>query len=333
VTEVARPRPIALAPAAAAPRLFGVLVTYHRPEDLAETLDRIRRQTCQLAYLVVVDNGPSPESERAVRDFVAAGGPAEYLPSEDNLGPAGGLSAGMARVLEVAGDDDWMVLLDDDDPPYADSVLDAILRFARSQVAEDGRTAAVGLAGARFDWRSARLLRPRDEELTGPVEVDYIGGNQLPTYRVAVVRDLGTFRADLFFGYDDLEFGLRLRSAGYRLCADGQQWRELRSRRGRLGLSVMPARAYRQPDWREYYAVRNILVLLRRHRRYAAAVRVTLISGLAKPLAQKPLPAGPYLRRVGVMLRACMDGWCDNMGRRVAPVAKSVPSRPSETER
>src|SRR4029453_7830814 len=96
----------------------------------------------------------------------------------------------------------------------------------------------VGLVGSRFDRRRARLQRLPDSELGhGPLDVDYIGGGHLPLYRVAAVRAVGVVDPSYFFGFEDLEYGLRLRSRGWRVVADGDQWLELRRAQGRLGLA------------------------------------------------------------------------------------------------
>ncbi len=54
----------------------------------------------------------------------------EYLWPGENMGFAGGVAAGMRRALEFARDDDWIVLLDDDDPPRFPSALETLSAFA-----------------------------------------------------------------------------------------------------------------------------------------------------------------------------------------------------------
>src|SRR5439155_15640547 len=129
--------------------------------------------------------------------------------------------------------EDWIVLLDDDDPPPDGSLLAELTSFAGAMRAADPSTAGVGLGGARFAWRTARLVPIRDDERIGPVRVDYLGGNRFPLYLVGAIRRVGVFRADLFFGFDDVEYGLRLRTDGYSLYAHGQLQLQVR---GRLAL-------------------------------------------------------------------------------------------------
>ena len=107
---------------------------------------------------------------------------------------------------------------------------DNIRRAANWLMDRGAPVGAVGLLGAEFDRRSGRLLRPTDEELTGPVTVDYIAGGQMLMTRVAAVRAVGAFDPKLFFAFDDLDYCLRLRRGGFAIYAYGPIWLESRRR-------------------------------------------------------------------------------------------------------
>lgn len=311
----ARPRP--RGPAMARTRFHGVLVTYHRPRELRDTLRHLAAQDRPLDRLVVVDNGDD-DQEVLAREAYTAAGSLQYLRAPENLGPAGGIALGMRHVLESADDRDWIVVLDDDDPPTEPGQLAGLADFAAAMSGRDPRTAAVGSVGARFDLRRGRLVRPDDDELAGPVPVDYIGGNQLPTYAVASVRSVGPTATELFFGFDDLEYGLRLRRAGYSLYADGDLWLRLRAHLGRLGARDA-AEVPPDPPWRRYYATRNLIWILRDHRRPWTAVRVTLLAGLARVLVDTARRPGTGGRTLRLGWRAVRDGWTGRLGRRLEP--------------
>jgi glycosyltransferase involved in cell wall biosynthesis len=299
-------------------KVFGVLVTYCRPEELGRTLAALAGQTRRLDRLVVVDNDP-PSGETALAGYRARGLPAEYVASPDNVGPAGGIALGMSKVLAQASDEDWIVTLDDDDPPKSDAVLAELEAFAADMLRRDPRTGMVGLVGARFDWRRGRLVRLPDRELRGPVAVDYIGGNHFPFVRAGALRSVGPFRSDLFFGLDDLEFGLRLRQGGYAVYADGGRWLRQRRSGGRLRLELRPSGRITDVGWRRYYSLRNAIWILRRNRRPGTAVMITAIHGMGKPLAnllRDPAGATALLR---TNWAACRDGWSGRLGRVLEP--------------
>jgi glycosyltransferase involved in cell wall biosynthesis len=300
-------------------RLLGVLVTFRRPRELEVMLDRLADQRRPLDLLTVVDNSPTPEAERLVERYRAAGHEAVYLPAPDNLGPAGAVALAMRRLASSAADDDWIVLLDDDNPTEGPEQLAELLDFARRMRHRDPRLGAVGLVGARFDWRRGRLLRIRDQELSGPVPVDYIGSGQFPFYRVPAVRAVGPFKAELFFGFEELEYGLRLRRSGWSLYVDGERLRGLRLRAGRLGLSGAPSRRLAPLTWRRYYGLRNLINILVAAGRRDAAIRVTLLVGLAKPLLNVPRDPRGSWRYLRLNWRACRDGWRGRLGRTVEP--------------
>ncbi|MGH2722665.1 MAG: glycosyltransferase family 2 protein [Actinomycetota bacterium] len=307
-------------PGTGGPRLHGILTTYRRPAELADTLVRLGGQSRLIERLVVADNGRGPETEGIV-DRSAGWCPAvEHVAMPENVGPAGAIATGMRRFLEDAADGDWIVVIDDDDPPRFPHVIEELERFAEDAVRRDPRTAAVGLHGARFDWSRGRLVRIGDRELDGPVPLDYLGGNALPFFRVAAVREVGPFLEQLFWGWEELEYGLRLRGAGYRIYGHGDLWRWGRGTRAAdLDRRKRPLFSLREPDWRRYYEVRNLVHLLRIHGRPGTALRVGLTMGVAKPLANLPVRPRMALRHLALSRRALRDGWTGRLGRTVEP--------------
>jgi glycosyltransferase involved in cell wall biosynthesis len=302
-------------------KLYGALVTYRRPAELSLMLSRLANQDRPLDSLVVIDNAPSRQSEEAVRAYAAKGHPIQYEAQPENLGPAGGFARGMQRALDVAGDDDWIVLLDDDNPPTAPTVLGELAKFGETMLERNPGTGAVGLMGARFDWRRARLVRVPDDELVGPVRIDYIGNNKFPLYRASAIRAVGLLRREIFFGFEELEYGLRLAASGYELYAPGPRWLESRRRRGKLGLSGRPALGLSELHWRRYYALRNLIFILRSFGRPGLAVRVTLVRGFGKPLASLLWSPEKSWQHLQLNWKACRDGWTGRMGRTLDPSA------------
>jgi GT2 family glycosyltransferase len=302
-------------------KLHGVLVTYRRPAELSLMLSRLAEQDRPLDSLVVIDNAPSWQSEEAVRTCAAQGHPIQYEAQPENLGPAGGFARGMERALEVAGDDDWIVLLDDDNPPKVPTVLGELAKFGETMLERNPRAGAVGLMGARFDWRRARLERVADDELVGPVRIDYIGNNKFPFYRASAIRAVGLFRKEMFFGFEELEYGLRIAASGYELYAAGPVWLEHRRRRARLELSGRPPLSLSEMHWRRYYALRNLIYILRSFGRPGPAARVTLVRGFGKPLANLLWSPGKAWQHLRMNWKACRDGWTGTLGRTLDPAA------------
>lgn len=286
-------------------------------------LDRLVDQTRPPDHLLVVDNSPSEEI-RAIIESRDGALEMEYLAAPENLGPAGGIALGMERLVQLGEDQDWVVLLDDDNPPRSSTELEDLFGFAQTMLAKNPRTGGVGVVGGLLDRRRGRLIRVPDEQLEGAVPVDHIPGNNLPFYRIEVIRQVGTFRSELFFGFEELEYGLRLNESGFAIYAHGRLWRDIRALKGRLGKSKRPSYRVQEPDWRRYYSLRNLVFILRAHQLERTALRVILGGALAKPLVNLPIHPVLSVRNLAVNWRAVRDGWLGRMGRTVEPDS-SVP--------
>jgi glycosyltransferase involved in cell wall biosynthesis len=300
-------------------QLIGVLPTYRRPETLATTLNQIVAQTRPLDLILVVDNEANRATEEVVRTATSSRTRIEYLAPPSNLGFAGGVGFGMRHALQLAADDDWIVLLDDDDPPRFPDAIELLEGFAEDRMRFEPKTAAVGLSGGWFDWKRGRMRRIPDGEIVDAVPVDHVAGNQLPFFRVAAVRAVGPFDERIFFGLSELEFGLRLWRAGFRLWGYGPLWIRGRELTGRLNRELAPSRRLPKMDWRRYYTLRNLIYLLRKFDHRATALRVTFVVGMGKPLLNLPVSPRLALQHLRVNLRALRDGWTGRMGRRVEP--------------
>jgi rhamnopyranosyl-N-acetylglucosaminyl-diphospho-decaprenol beta-1,3/1,4-galactofuranosyltransferase len=193
--------------------VVAVIVTRHRRELLAQSLVAIAGQTRPVDHVVVVDNGPDQPAE----DVVAASGlPVTYLPSERNLGGAGGFALGMLHALALGAE--WVWCADDDGRPGDEHVLQLLLDSARrhglaevsplvTDMADPDRLAFPLRRGLR--WRRARS--------------DFAGLDLLPRYaslfngalfRASALDAIGVPDYRLFFRGDETELHRRLLRAG-----------------------------------------------------------------------------------------------------------------------
>jgi GT2 family glycosyltransferase len=247
------------------PNYSTVIVTFRRPEALATALAALAAQTRPPAMVVVADNDPEGSAEATV---AAAGGSAfrvQYLPMGANLGPAGGWARAAAWAQQQGDRGEWLLVGDDDDP-LADPLTMAGMLAAATQQPPD--VAAIGLMGATFNRRSAVLHRVRAAPAaTAPC--DYLASGGITLYRWDVIDEQGFFDEALFFGFEDLDYGLRLRSAGLRLCVVAPI----------VGHTVQPS-APARVAWREYFKTRALVTVCRRHVG-AWAVTITVARSLA----------------------------------------------------
>jgi GT2 family glycosyltransferase len=244
----------------------------------------------------------------------------EYLAAPENLGPAGALALGAGHLLHTADDADWVMFFDDDNPPRTTEGVSEIADFADEVLRQDPRTGGVGLVGARFNIRSGLMARIADQDLSGTVPVSYIGGGQLPCYRVATIRDVGLPNPRLFFGFDDLDYGLRLNAAGWQLYINGNTLARERHIYGLIGADKSPNRAIQSVGWRDYYSTRNIIWILNSRHHHIAAARVIARRIIAKTVYN--LPCSPRLAWAHFTLgvRAAFDAYTGRMGRTIDPL-------------
>jgi GT2 family glycosyltransferase len=292
---------------------FGVLTTYRRPDDLERSLLAIETQTSPFEELVIVDNDPGERSMAIVDRHRDAMGPVRFVTSPTNLGPAGGRSLGALDILERARDDDLIVFLDDDDPLPTPDIVARVVMTAERMVASDPRTAGVGLRGGRLERWTGQIV-PVDG--SGTPRVDHLHGNRLPCYRVGPLRRVGLFDADLFFGFEELELGLRLRRAGYTLYADADLYASVRTSMAGKEPRTSPSRLLDAPSLRRYYALRNRLVVLGRERLYLQALSWALVAGVLKPVMWLPIRHADALIHLRVNLTAIADAATGRLGPR-----------------
>lgn len=298
-------------------RLYCIIVTYRRPVAFQKALDFALTQERPPDEVIVVDNEGSDLITSIVDRAQAQGLPVRLIQPGDNLGPAGGTAVAMERILLDAEVDDWITRIDDDNEVDDRDIFGRLLEFAVEQHRIDPLVAAVGAVGSRYDWRRGRLIRIDDSEIdAGPVDVDYVPTNLYPAFSVAAVRDVGVFDRKLFYGSSEVEYGLRLRRAGYRLLADPVLWRRL----GRRWEHTAGARRTLRPfSWRRYYSLRNQIHILIEYGHPWTAVKVGTVRGFLKPLANVPFSPRLALTHLKWSSRAVFDGWRGRMGRTYDP--------------
>ena len=305
------------------------VVTFRRPDALRTSLELLLSQTRQPDLVLVVDNAASTEAREV---SLAFGERVRYEATTGNLGSAGGTAYGTRRLFELGFD--LVCSGDDDNPPSTPDTLERLVNL----LADAGTSVAgAGAVGQRWDWRTGRVVRlPNALLRPGPLEVDFVGGDQLLTLRRIVIEAGGLPDERLFFGYPDLEHCLRLRRMGWRLLVDGELMQQYRARFGRLEhptrRSVVPRRPF-SSTWRYYYTTRNyVRMMSRTFGRTDLALRETARAMIrcGGAWARGPRYGATASRYI---LQGLIDGWRGRQGPVIAPIQKeklstSIPPAP-----
>jgi hypothetical protein len=186
-------------------------------------------------------------------------------------------------------------------------------------------TGAVGVVGAMWDWSAGETRRLPDEALSGVISVDMIGGGQQFILRKEIVAKVGLPDSRFFFGLDDLEYCLRIRTAGYRLLVNGDVMRECRAKWGRLqrrrGRALLPRHSH-DSIWRQYYSTRNYIFAMNRTFGHPELARRELFKAIARTCCSWGRGPRYGFAFTKLQLRGVVDGYLGHMGRTVIPTPK-----------
>ena len=263
-----------------------VVVTFNRADLLERMLASLLVMDPAPDALFVVDNA-STDHTAQVLDRAANPGLVR-LPMTENLGGAGGFHVGLEAAYDAGFDRIW--LMDDDVVPAPDclGVLLAQDEACLMAVREDLDGALVEKAAVHFDLRNPLSLRPK----TDSVETAYGTRASMPErveiqvvafegflVRREVVDAIGLPDPSYFIFYDDVDFAIRARRAGYRIWA---------VRDAVLVRQLSFDQQHALDSWKGYYMYRNLFTVhfrygenaLVRAKPYAIAAAVTLLSPL-----------------------------------------------------
>jgi len=303
-------------PDAAARRILCVVVTFNRREVVLRCVDRLlRRVVVPHGYrleVLVVDNDSADGTREAVRSCFPA---VRVANTGGNLGGSGAFRLGMRRAVEEGFD---LVWLHDNDafpsrrilPHYLAALErlggEAIVGGSMHQLEAPrrlneaggyfGRSRNLDIQLPLLGKRSTARLRRSAE----PLAVDYVAfANAIMP--VSLVRRIG-LPEDLFLHYDDIEYCLRARAAGFPVAAAPAAvfWHE--------------SWLAKPKTWMQYYDTRNSLwtVALRMPAKLPLRRAIWMASAAKNLIAGRPALAAAILDGVrdqarGVTGRVALD--------------------------
>jgi len=240
-----------------------VVVTYNRAGLLLRMLGGLAASTRRPDAVIVVDNASTDHTATVLDGVLDL--PLQVIRPEENLGGSGGFHLGVEAAYEQGFDRIW--LMDDDVLPAPDclEVLMGVDEDCLMSVREDTSGKLVEKAAVTFDLRNPLRIKPK----TAMVETTYGERAAMPELteienvafegfmvRRRVVETIGLPDQDFFIFYDDVDYALRARRAGWRIWAV------------RDAVLVRQLEFDQQHDlsgWKGYYMYRNLFTV---HRRY-----------------------------------------------------------------
>jgi len=250
---------------APAPRVAAVVLNYRTPDDTFLAVRSLLASSPPLDDVIVVDNdrdGAAGGAREALQDVWSR---IRYLPTGGNLGFSGGMNAGIREALARGADRVLLVNSDVIVPP------DCVARLEHCRAASPGAGIAgpvvlarsepdvIASLGMAYSATSGRMRhqgfgsRMVDHDQPAVHVVDAVSGCLMLVTR-DVFDAVGLLDEDYFFSFEDLDFCLRARRAGFTTVLAGAA--AAYHEGGRSLAATSPRRLY--------YAARNHLLVARR---------------------------------------------------------------------
>ena len=266
-----------------------VVLNYGTPDDTVLTVRSLLASRRPFDQIVVVDNDGTDGCRQAIASIENIASQVTYIRTERNLGFSGGMNVGIQRALADGADRVLLVNSDVFVPPDCLQELEGSLASApAAEIAgpvlrsrsEPDRVASLGMSyhpstgrmrHAGFGTTSAGGFN--GDSAFADTTVDAVSGCVMLVTR-AVFERIGLLDDDYFFSFEDLDFCLRARKAGFETVLSG-----------RASVYHEGGRSVRSTSVdRLYYATRNHLLAARRTTadpgRVGSALRGISIVGL-----------------------------------------------------
>jgi hypothetical protein len=188
-----------------------------------------------------------------------------------NAGPAGAAAKGLELCLTDGAE--WVYWGDDNDPPPNEFVFEHLFKM-KDLIPRNYQIGQIGMVGQRFDNRRGMISRIKNEELLPPwVLVDNIGGGQTKIICAEVLKSGITTNPSLFFGFEELDFDLKMKKSGFSSFISGPLMLKQREKYNTLTKTKSQSYYFRDlHNWRAFYSHRNLLFILWKNRMFSGFI-------------------------------------------------------------
>lgn len=292
-----------------------VVVTYNRKQLLIESLNALLAQTRPVDIIIVVDNGSTDGTPQLLKNGgYLENSSIEYFQLPENIGAAGGFHKGVK--IGYKADYDWLWLMDDD-AITAPNALEVLLDAADSHHYVYGTVPMS--ADGKLCW---------EVESVAQNSVSYKWWHELPDILDVSVHpflgfmvskttiDMVGFPDPGFFIHgEDVDYSERIRKKG--LGIKLVKYSKISHPVHESYEMNIPGKriiCYKVPVWKQYYNVRNRIVVAIRHRGIKLLTR-TLPGSLVR-LYGAIVREDRRMAHIWVFLAGTVDGLLGRMGRR-----------------
>jgi GT2 family glycosyltransferase len=202
------------------PKVEIILLNWNGFVDTINCLQSITKLDYEKFGVIVVDNGSTDSSVTEIKKAFPG---QRIIETGSNLGFSGGCNYGIRDALSRGADCVWLL---NNDAVVEAKTLSHMVEVAKSS----NHVGAVGSIIYHMDkpdciqaWGGGRINRwlGRSQLCMGPCDVDYISGASMLVPRQPL-EDIGLLDESYFMYWEDADYCMRLRNAGYRLVVSAE---------------------------------------------------------------------------------------------------------------
>jgi rhamnopyranosyl-N-acetylglucosaminyl-diphospho-decaprenol beta-1,3/1,4-galactofuranosyltransferase len=242
-------------------KVIAVVVTYNRQFLLAQCIAALRKQTCKIDKILVINNGSTDNTEAWLRSQADL----EFI-TQENVGGAGGFYTGIKAGFEKSFS--WIWLMDDDGYPKEDA-LEKLLEGDDEELCLRNCSVINKEDKKSFVWKTGKHTSLHD--VKGSVIKNVAHPFNGTLLHRKIIERVGLPKANLFLWGDESEYLYRIirkNKIPYYTKANS--------------IHYHPASAYSYKNdwsftsnWKMYYYVRNRFFILKS--KYSKSVLVALM--------------------------------------------------------
>ncbi|MDO9231223.1 MAG: glycosyltransferase family 2 protein [bacterium] len=209
------------------PKIFIIILNYNGQEVLKKTLSSVFQVDYPNFEIVLVDNNSKDGSfEEARRIFPKIA----CIKNSENLGFSAGNNIGIEYALERGAD--YVLLLNYDAVVKKDflwPLIDLMDKNKKVGIASPvilkNETSNVWFSGGKIKWLKMKTEHQENNLKENYFHSDYITGCSM-IIKKEVFRKIGLLDEDYFLYWEDADFSIRAKRAGYKLavCAGSHVW-------------------------------------------------------------------------------------------------------------
>lgn len=238
-----------------------VIVTYNREKLLQECIENVENQTVAPDSIIIVNNASTDGTQACLEELSAESAVYDIINLPQNIGGAGGFSKGIERAVQK---DIESVLLIDDDAMLEKDYMEKLLKSREKYADYKAFAGTVKVNDSIDTYHRRNVSKPglffincEKEEYNQPhfeCEIASFCGMMID---LSLIRQIGLPHAEYFIWHDDAEYSMRIRKYSKFLVVTDAVLNHKTKPVAKTGK--------RRYDWREYYAVRNRILMVREH--------------------------------------------------------------------